>query len=149
MSALTFNTRPRTAVHLALVLRDGDGCFYCGCWLDDELALFDHVVPRSAGGSNGIENLVRCCSRCNSAKGDRPAWFFVLTRELRVSVHRPPRPDSTALARLRCPSCDSLIACSAIWTHRDDGRYLICGCGTSIVRHSPILFTTNEGSDAA
>ena len=31
----------------------------------------DHVIPKSKGVDNSWENLVCCCSDCNSKKGDR------------------------------------------------------------------------------
>jgi hypothetical protein len=31
----------------------------------------DHVKPHSKGGSNHETNLVTCCIRCNSSRGDR------------------------------------------------------------------------------
>lgn len=35
-------------------------------------ATFDHVVPKSQGGSNDITNGLAVCIRCNTAKDDRP-----------------------------------------------------------------------------
>lgn len=48
--------------------RDRYRCVYCN--MNDTLTL-DHVMPRSRGGKNTWENLVTCCSKCNSKKGDR------------------------------------------------------------------------------
>lgn len=62
-----------------LIERDGLRCFYCEHDLDDpETAhefdqwrpTLDHLLPRSRGGNNAIENLVLACERCNSRKGD-------------------------------------------------------------------------------
>lgn len=36
------------------------------------LPTIDHKVPRSKGGSHGIDNLVVCCKSCNSRKKNRP-----------------------------------------------------------------------------
>ena len=41
------------------------------------LASLDHVVPHSAGGSSGPENVVACCLPCNQIK----AWAFCATIE--------------------------------------------------------------------
>lgn len=48
--------------------RDDYTCAYCG--FHKNLTI-DHVIPRSRGGGNSWENLVTCCYRCNSKKGDR------------------------------------------------------------------------------
>jgi hypothetical protein len=48
--------------------RDGWACRHCGG--TDDLTL-DHVVPRSRGGGDEIENLQTLCRPCNSRKGTR------------------------------------------------------------------------------
>jgi 5-methylcytosine-specific restriction endonuclease McrA len=48
-------------------LQEGE-CFYCGKTLGDRYHV-DHVMPVSLGGSNGPENLVIACPRCNIRKG--------------------------------------------------------------------------------
>ena len=49
-------------------LRDRFTCQYCGT--RDELT-FDHVIPRSKGGTTTWENVVAACSACNLRKADR------------------------------------------------------------------------------
>jgi 5-methylcytosine-specific restriction endonuclease McrA len=44
----------------------GQACVRCGS--TDQLA-WDHIVPASWGGSDGIENLQRMCRQCNQDKG--------------------------------------------------------------------------------
>jgi len=51
----------------AVFLRDGHTCQYCGRPAEN----IDHVVPRSRGGEHVWENVVACCTRCNTAKRDR------------------------------------------------------------------------------
>lgn len=36
----------------------------------------DHIVPRSAGGSHGLDNLCLACPRCNARKGCMPATRY-------------------------------------------------------------------------
>ena len=50
--------------------RDKGFCRYCGADLLSSLSAFcsatvDHLVPRSAGGGDGTENLVTACTGCN------------------------------------------------------------------------------------
>lgn len=51
----------------AVYVRDHHACQYCGRRAES----IDHVVPRSRGGRHVWTNVVACCRRCNSAKGDR------------------------------------------------------------------------------
>jgi hypothetical protein len=57
---------------LAIYLRDGLSCVWCGSGVEGGARMtLDHLVPYSQGGTNQEHNLVTCCSRCNSARGDR------------------------------------------------------------------------------
>jgi hypothetical protein len=67
----------RQEKRLALYLRDGLSCAYCGASVEDGARLtLDHIRPHSRGGSNAAANLVTCCQRCNSSRADRPVAAF-------------------------------------------------------------------------
>ena len=67
----------RQEKRLAIYLRDGLACAYCGSSVEEGVQLtLDHVKPHSKGGSNEATNLVTACSRCNSSRGDRPVATF-------------------------------------------------------------------------
>ncbi len=51
----------------AVFARDGGRCQYCGKVAES----IDHVIPRCRGGEHTWENVVACCRRCNTFKGDR------------------------------------------------------------------------------
>ena len=51
----------------AVFARDQGRCQYCGRSAES----IDHVVPRSKGGGHTWDNVVACCRRCNTYKGDR------------------------------------------------------------------------------
>ena len=67
----------RQEKRLAIYLRDGLACAYCGHGVEDGATLsLDHLIPHSQGGSNRAENLVTCCDRCNKSRGVRPVKAF-------------------------------------------------------------------------
>jgi 5-methylcytosine-specific restriction endonuclease McrA len=57
---------------LAIYLRDGLACVYCGASVEDGATLsLDHVRPHSKDGGTASSNLVTCCRKCNSSRGNR------------------------------------------------------------------------------
>lgn len=62
---------------LAIYLRDGLACVWCGQAVEDGIKLtLDHITPHVDGGSNEASNLVTACHGCNSRRGDRDASEF-------------------------------------------------------------------------
>ncbi|MCB2128081.1 MAG: HNH endonuclease [Rhodobacteraceae bacterium] len=69
-----------------LFLRDSFCCQYCGSKGD---LTFDHVLPRSRGGTTSWENVVAACAPCNLRKANKPL------KQSGLSLRRPPhRPTS-------------------------------------------------------
>lgn len=76
---------PRDAHRIAS--RDGLRCHYCGRVLTlnrtqgrrfKNFATFDHVIPRSKGGSvHDINNIVLACKPCNNMRGDMDYGEFI------------------------------------------------------------------------
>ena len=61
-------------LRISVLSRDGYICAYCG----QEATTVDHVVAISKGGAMyDMENLVACCSRCNSMKRDSSQAVFL------------------------------------------------------------------------
>jgi hypothetical protein len=55
---------------LAIYLRDGMACAYCGAGMEmGAMLTLDHLICVSHGGSNGENNLITCCHTCNSTRG--------------------------------------------------------------------------------
>ena len=52
-----------------LFQRSRGRCWYCGNALDLTTFVADHVIPKSAGGSDGLNNRVAACRPCDKAKG--------------------------------------------------------------------------------
>lgn len=51
--------------------RDKGRCQYCNTKLMRHEATYDHVIPRSQGGTTRWENIVIACVPCNQKKGGR------------------------------------------------------------------------------
>jgi len=83
-----FVRRPVPQLKLArksILARDQHICQYCG--RKDSPMTIDHVVPRNRGGKTEWDNVVCCCLKCNSRKGDRLAHEVGL-----ALLRRPIRP---------------------------------------------------------
>jgi len=68
-----------------IYLRDRCQCQYCGKVLDVDNLTYDHVVPKSLGGSTAWENIATCCLPCNKRKGGRTP------QQARMHLIRRPR----------------------------------------------------------
>jgi hypothetical protein len=70
-----------------LIGRDGHACWLCTRPLSRHSARpgrrvsLEHLTPRSAGGGDGLDNLVLCHAACNRHLGDRPADRKLKIRE--------------------------------------------------------------------
>jgi 5-methylcytosine-specific restriction endonuclease McrA len=57
-----------------------DACLYCGVKQSDidEVFHIDHIIPRSAFGTDTLSNLIACCPTCNNKKRAKPvvAYYF-------------------------------------------------------------------------
>lgn len=70
--------------------RQNHRCAYCGKWTwlhslgesghaNDE-ATTEHIIQQSDGGTWHINNLVMACMKCNSGRGNIPAYAFWLMK---------------------------------------------------------------------
>ena len=63
------------------------------------MATLDHVIPKHRGGTNALDNLVICCSVCNSNKADRlPTEKELTCRTISkiLSTWSPPHHSTTS-----------------------------------------------------
>ena len=105
----------RPATRLAIYLRDGMACVWCGAGAEDAARLtLDHLRPHTHGGTNVPTNLVTACVTCNSARGAQsvsafaarraagPAETMALITAVRNKARRKlPRAQARALLKTR------------------------------------------------
>ncbi len=85
-------TRRPAFTRFNVFLRDRFSCQYCGSSHPAEYLTFDHLVPRSRGGSTVWTNVVTACEACNLRKGHR------LPEEAGVfPLRKPCRPTNFTL----------------------------------------------------
>ena len=84
---------------------EGRICFYCSARLGPGNATLDHLIAVRLGGPHVEDNLVPCCSTCNSRKGalDLVTWTRQLVRERGMTAETEAVATSIVerLARLR------------------------------------------------
>lgn len=68
----------RRATKTAILKRDCMTCQYCGVKLNESTATVDHVKPiclfKNKNDANTWQNMVACCKKCNSKKGNKPLY---------------------------------------------------------------------------
>ncbi|WP_083214946.1 HNH endonuclease [Immundisolibacter cernigliae] len=64
----------------------GDVCAYCGTTTGS--LHWEHIVPRSIGGPDNIDNMVRACAACNLRKGARDPYQWCLGNKITAPISR-------------------------------------------------------------
>lgn len=60
-----------------LLERENHCCIYCGIHASKAKMQIEHVVPRSKGGTDSLDNLVLSCRACNEAKGNQDIQTYL------------------------------------------------------------------------
>lgn len=83
----------RLTLRFKVLERDGFRCRYCGKSQEDGAKVeVDHVIPRSKGGRDTMDNLVTACFDCNRGKRDK------ILKELTSDI---PPPTGDAMKSLK------------------------------------------------
>ena len=61
----------RLRLRFEIFKRDKFICQYCGRKVPDIILEIDHIMPKSKGGLNEINNYKTACKECNKGKGDK------------------------------------------------------------------------------
>ena len=60
-----------------LLEREQGCCIYCGIHTSKAKMEIEHVIPRSRGGTDSLNNLVLSCRACNEAKGSQDVQTYL------------------------------------------------------------------------
>lgn len=81
--------RARARVFARILIRDGDLCAICRQTLNFEhqdphflAPTLDHIIPRSKGGSNRLENLQLAHKSCNERRGNDWGVYHPPSKEM-------------------------------------------------------------------
>lgn len=78
---------------LAIYLRDDFKCVYCARSLTRTSPFditLDHIVPRNAGGTHDVKNLITACRSCNSSKQAKD-WRKWASRAAKARIKKQTR----------------------------------------------------------
>lgn len=116
-------------------------CIYCGA---DTNLTTEHILPRSRGGENVADNVVRVCKSCNSAKGSKRLyeWKGLENKDqhhriaegkyLKYLYSRHEKQGTLDIANVSelCPHCDMHNLCEKENSVEKLSVYCIEGCFT-------------------
>ena len=68
---------PLSESKVVLYGTQGGNCNGCGTHFLPQNLTVDHIIARSKGGTDHIDNLQLLCGHCNSLKGDRPMEYLM------------------------------------------------------------------------
>lgn len=60
-----------------LLERESYCCIYCGIHASQAKMQIEHVIPKSKGGTDSLDNLVLSCNACNQAKGNQDVQTYL------------------------------------------------------------------------
>ncbi|MBW4678665.1 MAG: HNH endonuclease [Microcoleus vaginatus WJT46-NPBG5] len=63
------SSKQRKSKKRQLIKKFGSCCWWCRKSLREAELTLDHLLPKSEGGSNSLENLRLACFRCNNSRG--------------------------------------------------------------------------------
>lgn len=98
-----------TEVREYLLHKFNHTCVYCGT-RPAARGTIEHIVPRSLGGSDRIDNLAWACYECNQKRGNQPLAQFVGVEKAKSIMRqsRAPLNDAAAVNATRNALADAL-----------------------------------------
>ena len=86
-----------------LLEKYGHTCQYCGGKSGDGVLEWEHMTPKSSGGSDSVKNACLACSACNQDKGGRtlPEWLALLKVRVKKEYGKAKELDETRIALVK------------------------------------------------
>jgi hypothetical protein len=113
----------RQEKRLAIYLRDGMACAWCGKGVEQGATLsLDHLTPHAKGGENHESNLVTCCTTCNSARGKRSQIGFA--RAVAQYINH-------GVTAVQIMAHVNRVTCRSLKPHMNEARDLIARRGSA------------------
>jgi hypothetical protein len=102
--ALDSDTSIRAGLWWAVLARDHWTCCSCGRSARQEGVLLevDHILPRSHGGTNAMDNMQTLCRRCNQGKSNRDSTDLRREEPVQRVADSIRNPDDRGSGRERC-----------------------------------------------
>lgn len=97
-----------------LYYRDGQVCYFCGKQMVYGKVSLDHYLPRSAGGTDDVFNLVISCKACNGQKKNQiPS--DVEKKHLERFIQGVRDRKILAASHLRIPSVELAVLSASVY----------------------------------
>lgn len=90
----------RNKIRFDVFKRDGFTCQYCGRTPPAVVLELDHIMPRSKGGPDNVDNYITTCFECNRGKGKHTLNTVVPGAEEKVELLKERRLQLKAFNRL-------------------------------------------------
>lgn len=84
-----------------LLEKYGHTCQYCGGQSGDDILEWEHIHPRSRGGSDRVKNATLACSKCNHDKANQTLTEWLAAIEMRIATEKG-KTKELDQARISC-----------------------------------------------
>ena len=141
-------------VRFEVFKRDDFRCQYCGRQTPSVILQIDHIVPRSQGGADEINNLVTSCTDCNLGKSNIPLWkkrgIDDRVKEIELLRERQEQIEwyEQVKRQLKAEEDASLDQLNQLWSTRCDSKLSWSGDKLRSVREFLKFLTPHEVSEA-
>ena len=142
------------ALRFEVFKRDSFSCQYCGRQTPQTILEIDHIIPKSKGGTDDINNLITSCFDCNRGKGAVPLAVLKIadTRKQEIQKLKERRKQIEAYEKFlheeKVKEEQVLQEINDYWASFCDGEFILNEDGLSSVRRFLTRLTPMEVKEA-